>query len=435
MATSIGTQFLGSDACFSSISVDTRTLQKGALFVALKGQQVDGHAFVKEAEAKGASGVLVSEKVHTTLPVLQVSDTLSALGQLAQAYRKTFPIPIVAITGSCGKTTVKEMLFKILSRLGSVLATQGNFNTEIGVPLTLSKLNATHRCAIIEMGARKENDIAYLMQLAAPEVSILTNAGTAHIEIFGNEQAIAKAKGEIFQCLDPKGTAVMNADDKQYGYWKSLLQGQKIISFGIDNKADIIGVPLCDGYFDLITDIGKALVQLQVSGKHNVMNALAAAAGARALGVSLENIQRGLEAFSAVPGRLENKKGVFGACVIDDTYNANPSSVTAALDVLSKCVGQKILVLGDMKELGSKAAALHYEVGVQAKNLNIDHVLCIGALTVHTAEGYGTGAKHYDHKSTLVQEIMSLLKSNTKSTILVKGSRAMGMEDVVRALC
>lgn len=433
LATWIDAQFSGTDASFSGMSVDTRTLITGELYVALKGQQVNGHTFIKEAEAKGASGFLVSENICTALPVLKVADTVLALGQLAKSYRARFELPMVAVTGSCGKTTVKDMLFHILSCSGTVLATPGNLNTEIGVPLTLCKLNSTHQSAVIEMGARKAGDIAYLMNITSPKVSILTNAGIAHVEIFGSEEGIAKAKGEIFQYLDTQGIAVMNQDDKHFPYWKTLLKGQSLITFGIENKSDVMAKNLTHASFDLITDIGTVSVQLEVLGKHNVMNALAASAGARALGCSLEDIQKGLQTFKSVTGRLEKKIGLSGACILDDTYNANPVSVSAALSVLAHAKEKKIFVLGDMKELGLGAARLHYQVGVEAKQLGIDAVLCVGELARHTVDGYGIGAKHYVNKEDLIQDLASLLTS--KATVLIKGSRSMKMEEIVRAVC
>lgn len=433
LATWLGTKFSGSDASLTGMSIDTRTLAAGELYVALKGSQVDGHAFIQEAEAKGASGVLVSENICTTLPVLQVEDTLQALGQLAKSYRVHFELPIVAVTGSCGKTSVKDMLSHILSVSDNVLATQGNLNTEIGVPLTLFKLNASYQSAVIEMGARKLGDIAYLMNIAFPTVSILTNAGIAHVEIFGSEESLAKAKGEIFQYLDTGGIAVINQDDKHSQDWKKLLKGQQLITFGIEKEADIMAKDIKDTCFELATDIGTIPIQLAVEGKHNVMNALTAAAGARALKRSLEDIQTGLEQFKGVAGRLESKQGLSGACILDDTYNANPVSVRAALAVLSEKKGQKICVLGDMKELGRQAARLHYQVGVEAKQRGIELLYCMGELTRHTVDGYGVGAKYYANKDDLIQDLRLLL--NPESVVLIKGSRSMQMEEIVRALC
>lgn len=433
IATWMNARFSGIDAPLHGISIDSRTLSKGDLYVALKGERVDGHAFIKEVENKGAVGVLVSEDIETKLPILKVSDTVLALGQMAKHYRALLDIPIVAVTGSCGKTTVKDMLFHILSCKGPTLATQGNLNTDIGVPLTLLKLNATHQYAVIEMGARKKNDIAYLMQITSPHVSILTNAGVAHVEIFGSTQGIVRAKGEIFECLDKQGVAVINQDDKQNAYWKRLLKGQRVITFGIDNQADIMAKNITNAHFDLITDLGTVSIQLPVLGKHNVMNALASAAGARALGISLEYIQEGLENCKASPGRLEKKKSLSGACVMDDTYNANPASVSAALAVLANCEGPKILVLGDMKELGAEAPRLHHQMGVEAKTLGIDQVFCLGEWTPYTVEGYGSSAKHYTSKQDLIQALSPLL--TPESTVLIKGSRGMKMEEIVRALC
>ena len=441
LATIIGAKFSGVDLPCKGISVDTRTLLKGELYVALKGERIDGHAFIKEAEAKGAVGIIASEKIKTSLPTLIVPDTLVALGQLAKSHRDSFAIPIISVTGSCGKTSVKDMLYSILACAYPVLATQSNFNNEVGVPLTLLKLKPEHKAAVVEMGARKPQDIGYLMQLASPSVSILTNAGIAHVEIFGSEEAIAKAKGEIFEYLTPTGTAVINQDDKNADYWKSLLRGQKCITFGMQNtddqKPDIscLAIQQDSGIqFELQTDIGTIPIHLSVLGKHNVMNALAAAAGARALGLSLESIQQGLAQFKSIPGRLENKIGIYGTQIIDDTYNANPTSVSAALAVLVQSPREKILILGDMKELGTKGPRLHYEVGVEAKQLGIEQVFCVGDLSAHTVEGYGAGAKHYSNKQNLIDDIKGCLEAKP-TTVLIKGSRSMEMEEVVRALC
>ncbi len=441
LAKLMGAKFSGEDLSCTGISVDTRTLLKNELYVALKGEQIDGHAFIAEAEAKGAAAIIASEKIQTSLPTLMVKDTRVALGQLAKSYRDSFAIPIVAVTGSCGKTSVKEMLYSILSCAYPVLATEANFNNEIGVPLTLLKLRPEHKVAIVEMGARKPNDIGYLMQLTSPSVSILTNAGTAHVEIFGSENAIAQAKGQIFEYLAPTGTAIINQDDKNCDYWKSVLRGQKLITFGIENtdksKPDIGCSNIQQDIsmqFELLTDIGTITIQMSVLGKHNVMNALAAAAGARALNISLENIQKGLAQFKAVPGRLENKIGIYGVQIIDDSYNANPSSVSAAMAVLAQSPREKILVLGDMKELGTKGPRLHYEVGIEAKQLGIDKIFCVGELSTHTAEGYGVGAQHYADKQNLIKDLKRCLEAKPTS-VLIKGSRSMEMEEVVRALC
>ncbi len=421
----------------TGVNTDTRKISKGDLFVALPGAVVDGHDYINEAEARGAVGVVVSRKVKTKLPMLLVPDTLEALGRLAKIYRQQFQLPIVALTGSCGKTTVKEMLAGILTLHGPTLFTQGNLNTEVGVPLTLLGLSEKHGMAIVEMGARKENDIAYLMSLTSPMVSLITNAGVAHLEIFGSEKGIAKAKGEIFEYLPAGGTAIINQDDVHADYWHSLLnKGQKVITFGLHVSSQItaknIVLEPTFSQFELVTDVGKVVVRLLAPGIHNVLNALSAAAAARALDVNLNTIQMGLERFVPVIGRLQFKTGLQGICIIDDTYNANPISVRAALSVLAKAKGEKIFVMGDMFELGPDALLLHRQIGVEAKELGIHRLYGVGSLTEAAVQGFGLNATHYPDKASLMNALTKVLNPNM--TILIKGSRGMRMEEVVLAL-
>jgi UDP-N-acetylmuramoyl-tripeptide--D-alanyl-D-alanine ligase len=428
------------DCVFKDVKTDSHQVSQGTLFVAIPGAKVDGHDFIHIAEARGAVGVIISRPVNTRLPTLLVRDTVQALGQLAKAYRQSFKIPMVAITGSCGKTTVKEMLTHILAEEGSVLSTKGNLNTEVGVPLTLLGLLPMHQYAIIEMGARKKGDIAYLMGLATPNISMITNAGVAHQEIFGSQAGIAQAKGEIFESLQPKGTAIINADDEYAKYWHGLLKtDQRVITFGMDNakhSADIFGENILleptIARFELHTDMGSIKIQLKTPGKHMVQNAIAAAAAARALDIPLLKIKSGLEKFSPVAGRLQFKKGLEGVSIIDDTYNANPVSMRAALAVLSKLPGKQIFVMGDMGELGEDAEKLHYEMGCDAKNLGIHKMYGTGVLTALAIQAFGSNAGHYSDKSLLIQALNAELNSDT--TILIKGSRFMRMEEVVLAL-
>lgn len=422
------------------VKTDSRQVSPGTLFVAIPGAKVDGHDFIHMAEAQGAVGVVISRSVNTTLPTLLVQNTVQALGQLAKAYRQSFQIPLVAITGSSGKTTTKEMLTRILAEQGSVLSTQGNFNTEIGVPLTLLGLLPDHQYAVVEMGARKQGDISYLMGLATPRISMITNAGIAHQEIFGSKAGIAKAKGEIFECLQPKGTAIINADDEYADYWHSLLKAdQRIITFGSDNtrhNADVFGKNIVLeptlSQFELNTDIGAVTIQLQTPGLHMVQNAIAAAAAARALNIPLLNIKTGLENFLPVSGRLQFKKGLEGVSIIDDTYNANPISMRAALAVLSQLPGKRIFVMGDMAELGEDSEKLHDEIGQDAKNLGIHKMFGVGPMTALAIQAFGQNATHFSDQSLLIQALKSDIHSDT--TILIKGSRFMRMEEVVFAL-
>lgn len=444
----------GQDLLFTGLSTDSRALRAGHLFVAIKGERVDGHQFLAEVQAKGAVAAIV-EKAQTdiSLPQLIVDNPVLALGRFAQSYRQGFSLPLAAVTGSCGKTTVKEMIASILS-MGSegseaYLASQGNLNTEVGLPLTLLRLKPEHRLAVIEMGARQKGDIRYLMSLAQPDVTLITNAGVAHLEVFGSERGIAEAKGEIFAHLKQNGTAVINGDDPNAEYWQSLLKGQKLIRFGLGSKEfDFTCKDFQETFegcqFELLTPKGNRKIVLKAFGQHSVSNALAAAATAFALGCSLDEIVLGLEKFQPVSGRLQLKPGIEGSKIMDDTYNANPVSVKAALAVLagagSKSAGHsdqanKIFVMGDMLELGPNAAAQHREIGEEARRLGIDKMYGFGPLTNGAIEAFGTGGKHYSDKATLIQELINQEKAQFANTrILVKGSRGMRMEEVVQAL-
>lgn len=436
-ARAMNTKLLGPNYFFTGVGVDSRKIVKGELFFALKGAKVDGHHYIAEAEARGAVGVVVSREVNTKLPTLRVEDTLKALGNFAKAYRSAFQIPVIAVTGSCGKTTVREMLYSILSLKAPVLSSQGNLNTEIGVPFTLLRLSAEHRFAVIEMGARRKGDIAYLMALAMPTVGLVTNAGGAHLEIFGSERRIAEAKGEIFENLPESGIAIINQDDAYATYWRGLITpSQTIITFGLESKADIMAKNIrLESTFsecELVTNNGAISLHLSLPGKHIIQNALAAAASAQALGIALEDIKAGLERFVPVTGRLQYKTGFQGATIIDDTYNANPVSMRAALAVLAKCSTAKILVMGDMLELGKDQLLLHQQIGQEAKQLGIDKLLGLGELTAATVKAFGSGATHYGDKVSLINALKEQVNNNT--TVLVKGSRSMRMEEVVLGL-
>lgn len=430
-------KLMGQDAMIHKVETDTRKIEPGDLFVAIPGERVDGHDYLLEAQKKGAVGALISRNVQTTLPTLLVPNTVVALGKWAKAYREQFNCPIAAVTGSSGKTTVKEMIASILSCLGSVLATQGNLNTDVGVPLMLLQLSSLHQAAIFELGARKTGDIQYLMDLVNPNVSLLTNAGVAHLEIFGSKMAIAKAKGEIFSSLRSDGTAIINRDDANANYWQTLIKpSQKVITFAVEHNADIMAKSIelepMFSNFDCVFPEKTIKIHLSAPGIHNIQNALAAAATARALGVSIEFIQQGLEKFAPVTGRLQFKTGYKGARIIDDTYNANPASVRAAISVLAKYPGQKIYVAGDMFELGPNAIELHREMGIEAKKSGIDRLFGVGSFTEAMVEGFGDGSSHYLNKTGLIDAIRECMTQET--TILVKGSRGMRMEEVVDGL-
>ena len=443
----LGARLIGEDMRFAAVSSDSRKIQPGDLFIALRGENFDGYEFVAQAAQSGAVASLVnadSYEAHPTVPspqssVLVVADTRLALGQLAAYWRKQFDIPLVAITGSNGKTTVKEMLASILrtaaGREDGVLATKGNFNNDIGMPLTLLQLNAQHRYAVIEMGMNHPGEIDYLTHIASPDVALITNASGAHLEGLGSVEAVARAKGEIFAGLKPHGTAAINADDDYAPLWRSLAGSHTLLEFGLGRQADVSGQwqPLDAGlHLDIQTPSGNFSADLQVPGAHNARNALAATAVAVALNVPLETIAAGLEKFSGVAGRLQRKAARHGAALIDDTYNANPASMRAAISVLAQASGKRVLVLGDMGELGDNAAALHAGIGSEARRAGIEKLYALGALSGNAVREFGSGARHFECIEDLQDALEQELDADT--TVLVKGSRFMKMEHVVQYL-
>jgi UDP-N-acetylmuramoyl-tripeptide--D-alanyl-D-alanine ligase len=428
----------GQDVEFVGVSTDSRSVKPGELFVALRGERFDGHTYARECLEKGAAAVMLDEQGQTESvePALIVNDTRLGLGQLAAYWRGKFAIPLAAITGSNGKTTVKEMLSTILRITANgeeaVLATQGNFNNDIGLPLTLFRLNSTHQFAVIEMGMNHEGEISYLTRLAKPTVALVNNATAAHLGGLGSVEAIARAKGEIFEGLTADGTAIINADDAFADYWRKLAAPRKIVTFGLRNKADVsagytLGTESSE--LELRTQQGVIAVTLPVAGLHNVSNALAATAAALAMGVTLPVIAQGLETFGGVKGRLQRKPGLNGALVIDDTYNANPASMKAAIDVLTARPGKRLLVLGDMGELGDDALRLHAEIGEYARQAGIDGLYALGELSREVCQAFGPEARHYDAPESLAADLKAHMNSTT--TVLVKGSRFMRMERVV----
>lgn len=428
-------RYVGPDTHFTGISTDTRTLVAENLFFALAGPRFDGHDHVADAQARGAAAAAVSRPVASTLPLLQVADTRRALGQLARQWRNRFAIPVIGVTGSNGKTTVKEMLASILAGQGPVLATTGNLNNDIGVPLTLARLAAEHRGAVIEMGANHSGEIAYLAQLARPTVGIVTNAGPAHLEGFGSLEGVARAKGELFAGLDDTAVAVINTDDRFAALWRELAQGRPILSFGLEAAADVTAsyVPSRNGtQLQLHTPRGSTEVRLPLLGRHNVVNALGAAAAALAAGSDLDQIRAGLEGLASVAGRLQCKRRADGGLVIDDTYNANPASLHAAIAVLRELPGERWLVFGDMGELGDDAAALHAEVGAYASAAGIERLFTLGQLARQAAVAFGDRAQAFSDLEQLLPALRSALRADV--SLLVKGSRRMGMERVVQGL-
>jgi UDP-N-acetylmuramoyl-tripeptide--D-alanyl-D-alanine ligase len=436
----------GPDLTFTGVSTDTRTLEAGDLFVALRGDRFDGHRFLADARAAGAVAAMVerADPANGALPVLIVPDSRLALGRLAAHWRNRFSLPLVALTGSSGKTTVKEMLAAILRQACTaggepaaecVLATRGNLNNDIGMPLMLLELSSAHRYAVIEMGMNHAGEIRHLAQLAAPDVAVITNAGRAHIEFLGSVERIARAKGEILEGLCDRGIAVLNADDDHVPMWRALAGERRRIEFGLEHAAHVTATYRLRSFESEIvvkTAQGDARTRLHAPGVHNVRNALAAAAAAVALDVSTDDIASGLERYRGMKGRLQTKRGVGGSTVIDDTYNANPESMRAAIDVLAQSAGRKLLVLGDMGELGAAAPQLHTELGRYARAAGVERLLAVGEQAAATAEAFGSGARHYGRVEELVAELRDDLTAD--ATVLVKGSRFMKMERVVDAL-
>jgi len=427
----------GADVVFTTVSTDSRQLSVGALFVALTGPNFDGHDFIAAARERGAVAALVSRPVADPLPQLRVADTRLALGQLAAAWRSRFTGMLVALTGSNGKTTLKEMIAAILRVRGPTLATEGNLNNDIGVPLTLLRLNGEHAHAVIEMGANHPGEIAYLTGLAQPDVAIINNAGPCHLEGFGDVAGVARAKGEIFQGLGPDGVAVINRDDEYADYWVGLNPGRRIMDFGLDRPAMVRGEILdaASNRFRLSTTMEEITVRLPLTGRHNVRNALAAAAAALAVGATLEDIRRGLESLREVGGRLQHLLGRHGGAVIHDAYNANPASLAAALAAVGAGPGRKWLVLGDMRELGPAADAWHARSGSEARVAGFERLYALGEHSRAAVAAFGTGAAHFEDVDALVADLnRDLHQDGEPAVVLVKGSRGMRMERVVTAL-
>jgi UDP-N-acetylmuramoyl-tripeptide--D-alanyl-D-alanine ligase len=431
---------VGADVDIVSVSIDTRALQPGDLYIAVKGHQFDGNAFIDKAEQAGAKAAILNKGFTTGLPHILVNDTRLALGQLASAWRDKATAKVVGITGSNGKTTVKEMVAAILSQDGSVLFTQGNLNNDIGVPLTLLRLNEDHRYAVIEMGANHLGEIAYISTIAKPDVVILNNAGAAHIEGFGSLDGIAKGKGEIIETLKPEGVAILNRDDKYFDYWQSLAGDKKILSFGLSGGADIAARNIKSAIisntftttFDLMAASGSLNVNLKLAGQHNVMNALAAAAASLALGLSMEKIKAGLESVKPVTGRMQPLVGRLGNIIFDDTYNANASSLKAGLDVLANCKGKHWVVLGAFGEIGSESAKIHEEIGKLINSKGVVRLLAMGSDAKNTVRAFGIGATFFDSQEDLISALKAELKGD--EIILIKGSRVQQMEKVAAAL-
>jgi UDP-N-acetylmuramoyl-tripeptide--D-alanyl-D-alanine ligase len=436
VARALGASDVASDIEFTGVSTDTRTLKAGDLFVALKGENFDGHEYLARAAAQGAVAALVERTVAgVTLPQVIVGDTRLAFGRIGSLWRQRFNIPTLALTGSNGKTTVKEMLRSILvAHTGNdddVLATEGNLNNDIGVPQMLLRLRPRHRYAVFELGMNHLGEIDYLTRLVQPDVAMVIMAGTAHIGELGSREAIAQAKGEIYGALKPEGIAVINMHDRFGNLWRSHAHAHRVVGFGVSPDDDVVGTFGLEAL--VIARQGqKVTVRLRVPGEHNQSNALAAAAGACALGIPLETIRRGLEKFSGIAGRLRTFTGHNSATIIDDTYNANPDSVKAAIRVLAARKPPRYLVLGDMGELGKDSAEMHREVGEFARTSGIEKVFALGDMSRETVAAFGADAALFSTVDDLVSSLQPML--GPQATALVKGSRFMKMERVVEKL-
>jgi UDP-N-acetylmuramoyl-tripeptide--D-alanyl-D-alanine ligase len=440
-AQAVGGRVAGGNVVFARVTTDSRDVRPGDLFVGIRGGHFDGQTFASQALAAGAVAAMVEDACAVPASgarLLVVPDARIALGRLASFWRANFAIPVVAVTGSSGKTTVKELLASIL-RQGAgddaVHATSGNLNNDIGLPLTLLGLRAGHRFAVVEMGMNHPGEIAYLSKLARPTVALVNNAGTAHIGELGSIDAIAQAKGEIFTGLTDEGVAIINADDTFAGYWRTLNAGRRIVDFGIERSAAVSArfeLAPTGSLVTFRTPDCEFVATLRVPGMHNVRNALAATTAAVVLGLDPGTISSGVAAYRGVKGRLQRSQLPSGTTLIDDTYNANPDSMKAAIAVLAAHGGPKIFVMGDMGELGAGAEAMHAEVGRFARAAGIDRLYAIGEASAAAARAFGEGGRHFAALDELVEAILTVL--DRSATVLVKGSRFMRMERVVQAL-
>ncbi|MCP4001815.1 MAG: UDP-N-acetylmuramoyl-tripeptide--D-alanyl-D-alanine ligase [Gammaproteobacteria bacterium] len=443
VAQDIDGRLQGPDASFESVSTDTRTIGPGQLFFALRGERYDARKFVADAADKGAAGAVVEQFAEVELSQIAVGDSRLALGLLARKWRQHFDLPVIGVTGSNGKTTVKELTASImrvaLSEHGDdvVLATTGNLNNDIGLPLTLLGLRDFHKAAVIEMGANHPGEIAVLADIAAVNIAVITNAARAHLEGFGRIEDVAQTKGELLDALSGKETAILNRDDAFFSDWAARIGSAQLCTFGLSEDADVwaeqVQLVVNDGQpvfkFDLIAPAGRVAVSLPLAGQHNVMNALAAAAAALAAGATLNHVQAGLAASCNVPGRLRAFQVATGATVYDDSYNANPDSVSAAISFLEELSGEPWLVLGDMGELGPDSAALHRDMGELARDAGIHALFCIGDMSRETAAGFGAGARWFETAEALEKALRPELVEGRN--VLIKGSRFMALDQLV----
>jgi len=445
IAQSMNGEFVGdNNSIYTQLSSDTRTLNAGDVYIALKGENFDGHDFISQAIDKKAACIIAQKNkinskisiISKSVPVIWVEDTTIALGLFAKYWRSQFDIPVIGITGSCGKTTVKSMLGHVLSLMGETLIPPGSFNNQFGLPFTLLKINPNHQYAVIEVGTNHLGEIAYLANILHPTISLITNIRSAHLAGFKTESNIAKEKGDLYKFLVPDGTAILNQDEPYYSEWlENLNAKQSHLSFGLqvgDVTAQNIQLSFNGASFDLCYQDKKHPIQLKITGQHSIYNALAVSCVALSLEVPIEVIIQGLENFQSVKGRLQKHQTDSGVTIIDDSYNANPASFKAAIEVLASAPGHKILGMGEMGELGEHEAQYHEEIGQFAKTKSIDTILSFGALTQHTVNSFGKGAKEYQDKSILISDLAKILSKGT--TVLIKGSRYTGMEEVLDAL-
>jgi UDP-N-acetylmuramoyl-tripeptide--D-alanyl-D-alanine ligase len=439
LARILSATLVGPDPGFTGVSTDTRTLQPGELFVALRGPNFDGHAFLAEAARRGAAAAVVEQPGDGSLPWLRVDNSLAALGAIAADWRSRFELPVLAVTGSFGKTTVKEMMTAIAATRGAVLATRGNLNNEIGLPLTLFRLGPEHRVAVLELGANHVGEIARMAAIARPTVGLVTAAGPVHLEGFGSIEGVARGKGEMFAGLPAHGTAVINCDDRFAPLWREIAGARRRVGFGFAPEAEFRAEQVRQSLdaagpvleFRLVTPDGAADARLALPGRHNVLNALAAAATTWAAGWSLDEIVAGLAGVAGVKGRMSLRKARSGALLIDDTYNANPVALYAAIDYATALPGETWLVLGDMGELGPDATELHAAAGRYAREHGVARLYALGPESAAAATAFGAG-RHFADTAALVAALEAELPADVN--LLVKGSRAMRLETVIERL-
>ncbi len=439
-ASAMNGQLIGPDTSFSAVSTDSRTCEAGSLFFALKGERFDGHDFVAAASQRGVAAIVVDHRCDVGVPQIIVQDTLVALQAAAAGWRKNFQIPVIGVAGSNGKTTTKEMIARIFEQRGACLATQGTLNNHIGVPLTLLSIDARHAFAVIEIGANHPGEVAALTKLVEPSIAVVTNAGAEHLEGFGSLAGAARAEGELFEGLGSSAAAIINADDEFADLWRALNRADTVVSFGqlsqadccVSGEIDVSGIAGERQRFTLVTPTGTAAVELPLAGAHNVLNALAASAVAHAAGISAVEIASGLADMRAVKGRLVVKSASAGGCVIDDSYNANPSSFEAGIKVLATASGERWVVLGNMAELGSVEVAAHREAGLFARNAGVSRLFTLGDSAALAADAFGDGAEKFFDANELAQHIKPMIAPGI--TVLVKGSRVNRLERVVDAI-